>query len=92
MGWVELSAYCYVKGQRVIKNIAFCEIGKEYRLRLQVLATSYYFDVYEPDQVKAAGIVTVEHFHDKKFKYRLGVFFGGNRPAPHEIKIELSKV
>jgi len=91
MGWVELSAYCYVKGQRVIKNIAFCEIGKEYRLRLQVLATSYYFDVYEPDQVKAAGIVTVEHFHDKKFKYRLGVFFGGNRPAPKEIKIELSK-
>ena len=91
-GWVELSAYCYVKGQRMIKNIAFCEIGKEYRIRLQVLATSYYFDIYEPDQVKAAGITTIEHFHSKKFKYRLGVFFGGNRPAPKEIKIELSKI
>jgi len=91
-GLIALDAYCYVRGQRVIKHIAWCEIGKEYRLRLKVLDTSYYFDVYEPDAVKANGIVTVEHFHEKKLKYRLGVFFGGNKVAPHEIKIELEKL
>jgi hypothetical protein len=89
---IELTAYCYVRGRRVIKHICFCEIGKVYRLRLQVLAAAYYFDVYEPDQVKSAGIVTVERFHEKKLKYRLGPYFGGNQVAPHEIKIELSKL
>lgn len=88
---IELSAYCYVKGRREIRHVCFCEIGKEYRLRLQVLDHSYYFDVYEPTAIKAAGIVTVEHFHNKKFKYRLGPFFGGNRVAPHEMKIQIEK-
>lgn len=88
-GQINLSAYCYVNGQRVIKHICFCEIGKEYRIRLQVLAMSYYFDVYEPSSVTAAGIVTVERNHHKHFKYRLGVWFGGQARAPHDMTIEL---
>ena len=88
---IELTAYCYVSGRRAIKHVCFCEIGKEYRIRLQVLAHSYYFDVYEPTAIKATGIVTVEHFHKKKFKYRLGPFFGGNQVAQHEMKIEIKK-
>jgi hypothetical protein len=89
---IELWAYCYVNGRREIKQICFCEIGKVYRIRLQVLAQSYYFDVYEPDLITSSGIVTVEHYHSKKFKYRLGTFFGGNQVAPHDIKIELEKL
>jgi hypothetical protein len=91
-GMIEIMAYCYVNGQRVIKSICFCEIGKEYRLRLQVLAMAYYFDVYEPSSVTAAGIVTVERNHRKHFKYRLGVWFGGNQVATHDMEIELTKV
>lgn len=88
---IELSAYCYVNGRRDIRHVCFCEIGKEYRLRLQVLATCYYFDAYEPTAIKAAGIITVEHFHEKKLKYRLGPYFGGNQVAPHEMKIQIYK-
>lgn len=88
---IELTAYCYVNGRRVIQHVCFCEIGKEYRLRLQVLATCYYFDVYEAGEMKSAGIVTIERGHSKCFKYRLGVYFGGNRKAPHEMKIELKR-
>ncbi len=89
---IELWAYCYVNGRREIKQLCFCEIGKEYRLRLQVLALSYYFDVYEPSSVTAAGIVTIEHNHSKKFKYRLGAYFGGNQVSPRDMEIELTKV
>lgn len=88
---IELWAYCYVNGRREIKQLCFCEIGKEYRLRLQVLALSYYFDVYEPSSVKAAGIVTVERNHHKRFKYRLGCYFGGQSRAPHDMTIELKR-
>ena len=91
-GQVEIMAYCYANGQRVVKSICFCEIGKEYRLRLQVLAMAYYFDVYEPSSVKSSGIVTVEHSHNKKFKYRLGTYFGGQAVAVHDMAIELTKV
>lgn len=89
---IELSAYCYVNGRRVIKHICFCEIGKEYRIKLQVLATSYYFDVCEPGIVQPCGITLVKYDHNKKFKYRLGPFFGGNRPAPRTMKIEFKKL
>lgn len=89
---IVLHAYCYVDGRRLISSICSCEIGKEYRIRLQVLATAYYFDVYEPISVKAAGMITVPHFHHKKFKYRLGVYFGGNARAPHDMEIDLTKV
>lgn len=88
---IELTAYCYVNGRRVIQHVCFCKIGKEYRLRLQVLATCYYFDVYEAGEMKSAGIVTIERGHNKHFKYRLGTYFGGNQVAPHEMKIELER-
>lgn len=88
---IELTAYCYVKGRRVIQHVCFCEIGKEYRIRLRVLATCYYFDVYEPNADKAAGSTTIDHYHNKKLGYRLGTYFGGQAMAPHDIKIELTK-
>ena len=89
---IELSAYCYVNGRRVIQHVCFCEIGKEYRIKIQVLANSYYFDAYEQGSLKAMGVVFFEHYHNNKLKYRLGPYFGGNQAAPHEMKIQLEKV
>jgi hypothetical protein len=88
---IELSAYCYVNGRRVIQHVCFCEIGKEYRIKIQVLATSYYFDVCEPGTVNPCGIILVPHNNRKKLKYRLGTYFGGNQKAPHEMKIQIKK-
>lgn len=89
---IELSAYCYVNGRRLIQHICFCEIGKEYTISILVLRNSYYFDVYEPGSVKSAGIATILHGHWKKFKFGLWPYFGGQSRAPHDIKIELRKV
>lgn len=91
-GLIEVLAYCYIKGQRVIEHIAFCEIGKNYRLELFSLVRSYHLTCCDLETHKPIYVVDINHGHKKKLSYRLGVFFGGNQKAPHEIKIELKKV
>ncbi len=88
---IELLAYCYVNGRREIKGICLCEIGKEYYLELNALEKWYQFFVYIPGELKPFGSAAIEHYHNKKFKYRLGTYFGGNQKAPHEIHIQLTK-
>lgn len=90
-GQIEIMAYCYVKGQRVIQSLCFCDIDKEYDLFLKVLSNCYYLSVCEQGTPKVIGYAWVNHNHNKHFKYRLGVFFGGNQVAPHEMTIELKR-
>lgn len=89
--WIELSAYCYVDGRRIIQHIGFLEIGKQYRITLQVTRRSYVFGAEELGKCKMLGNVVIDHNHNKKFAYRLGPFFGGNRRAPADIIIQLNK-
>jgi hypothetical protein len=89
---IELSAYCYVSGRRVIQHICFCEIGKEYMLMLNATSIAYHLHAYDRYSTTPLGMVTIGHDHDKRLQYRLGPFFGGQAKAPHEIKIEISKV
>lgn len=89
---IELSAYCYVNGRRVIQHVCFCEIGKEYHLMLNATQICYHLHAYERYSSTCLGMVTIGHAHKKKLQYRLGTFFGGNRTAPHEMNIELKKL
>lgn len=91
-GWVELMAYCYVGGKRIIQNLEFCEIGKTYHLQLNITEDSYVFNVFDPAFDKAVGGTSIPITHKKKLGYRLGVFFGGNRPASQDIQIQLDKL
>lgn len=88
---IELSAYCYVSGRRVIQHVGFCEIDKLYRIELIASSWAYYFSLTNTDQTPI-GEAEVNHTHKRQFQYRLGIFFGGNRTAPHDIKIQLEKV
>lgn len=89
---IELSAYCYVNGRREIKHIGFCKIGIRYHIELTTLEKWYQFFLFEQGALVHFGNAAVQYYHNKKFKYRLGVYFGGNRKAPHEMKIEIKKV
>lgn len=88
-GMIELSAYCYVNGVRAIKHICFCEIGRTYRIQLRLLLNAYFF-ICLGDNVNET--IEVHYSHRKKFGYRLGTYFGGQAKAPHEIKIEITKI
>jgi hypothetical protein len=90
-GNVELSAYCYVGGQREIKHVCFCEIEKWYYIELTSLEKWYQFFVFRHGELKHFGSAAVQHYHRKKFKYRLGTFFGGQARAPHDIKMEVKR-
>lgn len=90
-GRIELLAYCYIGGRRAIKPLCQVEIGKEYELYLKVLATCYYFEVKESGSSVVLGFEWVNHFHDKKFKFGLWPYFGGQAVAPHEMKIQIEK-
>lgn len=93
-GQIEISAYCYVNGRRVIKHVGFCEIGKPYQLDLKVSPENYYFacDEIGGNKYYTESEVMVTHHHSKRLQYRLGPFFGGTSLAPHEMKIEIKRV
>lgn len=88
-GEIELSAYCYVNGRREMKHIGFCEIGKWYYIELTSLENWYQFFLFKHGELKHFGSAAVQHYHHKKFKYRLGTYFGGQARAPHEMNIDL---
>lgn len=89
-GEVELSAYCYVNGRRVIQHIGFCEVNKWYNIRLRVTHRSYLFELEEVTG-KSIGVAVTQHNHSKKLQYRLGLYFGGNATAPTEMHIKIEK-
>jgi hypothetical protein len=86
---IELSAYCYVSGRRVIQHICFCEIGKEYRIELRKLSTMYFFHAF--GNGKLMGVAEVPYDHSKVIGYRLGTFFGGQSTCDHDITIEIKR-
>lgn len=90
-GQVELSAYCYLNGRREIRHICYCDIGARYRLELSTLASWYQFFVFKPGSLNLIARASIQHNHGKRFKYRLGVYFGGQAKAQHEMTIELKR-
>jgi hypothetical protein len=90
-GEIELSAYCYLNGRRLIQHIGFCEIENEYRFQLNITRNAYVFDVYDTIADKPVGACSIPHLHNKKLQYRLGTYFGGQSTAQHEIEINLER-
>lgn len=89
---IELSAYCYIDGRRVTESISIAEMGRLYRLQLNVTRLAYVFDVYNLDHGLPVGGCAIPRRHKKKLQYGLWPWFGGNEVAPQEITIEIKKV
>ncbi len=79
-----LSAYCYVKGERKIFDMEEVELNTWVRCKIKNEFGKYIFYVNSDISTNY-----VEHLHNKKWAYPLGVFFGGNQPAPGTMNIEL---
>lgn len=92
-GRIRLFAYCYVNGMRIIQEL--CEILSHNKVRLMInlyKGNKYIFTVHDGyENWKVIGVAEVGFTHNKKWKYKLGCFFGGNNPAPHDITIKISK-
>lgn len=88
---IEISAYCYLSGRRIIKSVGFCKIGEQYGIELYVSKWAYYFSLIQSD-TGTIGETEIMHAHNKRLQYRLAPYFGGTSLAPHDIKIEINKV
>jgi hypothetical protein len=99
-GWVykngkmQIRAYLYVNGERIIEDLCQVNVGFTYDFFLFINhERNYYtFRVKNP----ANGWVLAERdfpfTHDKKFSFPLDPFFGGNQRAPHEMEISMQKI
>ena len=92
-GRIRLYAYCYVKGDRIIKP--FCEILPYQKVKLIISVSqsgNYIFSVYGgTNNWRELALEKVSFAHKKKWKYNLGSYFGGSRKAPHDIRINISR-
>lgn len=91
-GKVNLFAYCYVDGKRIMTEICEAATYFKYLLSIDKKDNIYSFSVHDAkNDYKIFGSVNVPFTHKKKWSYRLGCFFGGNRTCDHDITIKISR-
>lgn len=78
---IDLAAYVYVGGQRTMFKVAETAINQPTRMTIKI---DYDRKVYQ-----VLGGQPVPFTHDKVFAYKTGVYFGGNEPAPHQIRVKV---
>lgn len=85
---VRLFAYCYINGARASQEICSVGLNEEVKCRIEMSNKTYTFTVFKKDTFHT---ITANYTHSKKWAYLLNLYFGGNQPAPHEIKVEIKK-
>ncbi len=87
---IQLWAYYYNNSRRSYTHITSLDFNKPYQLRLTALESCYEF-IVDSDYV-AVALLKVPRRGRKTIGYNLWPFFGGNNPAPHDIKINLEPI
>lgn len=97
LGWVwnlskkkmEIHAYSYVKGKRLSEYMCDCDLNKTYVGQIWIENSTYYFRVLDEKKEEILGYASIEADYLINIGYTLKPYFGGNQPAPHEMKIFL---
>lgn len=79
---IDLGAYAYVEGKRIDFKVAEAFIGVPTKLTIKI---DYNRKLYQ----FMGGQQTVSFTHNKSFAYKTGLYFGGNQPAPHQIRVKI---
>lgn len=87
-----ISAYCYINGERVMKDICACVANKDYDMVIEVMPYHYEFYVRQSENNLKVGGHMQYRTHKKEFSYPLGLYFGGNQTAPHEMTIKMKRI
>jgi hypothetical protein len=91
VGKINLFAYTWIDGHMSFTKL--CELNPhvKYELTLVVFKSSYNFSVYDTRKQNVASSFAIPHNNKCKWCFWLGIYFGGNKPAPHPITIEMKK-
>jgi hypothetical protein len=86
-----LAAYCYLNGEREVREI--CEVPLEKWVDTELYLgrdSRYFFGVNDPkDYFRTMMCQRVPYLHGEKWGFALGPYFGGNQPSPHKQTIHL---
>ncbi len=81
---LHISAYTYVNGNRVVKEIGISDLGEPHAYKIEIVDNMYLF-TFDDQLVKmdrhCSGSVGIA--------YNLFPYFGGDETAPHKIKIKV---
>jgi hypothetical protein len=94
---IELLAYCYIDGVRIIKPMIKCKPETWVFCNIQNKSSKYVCKAMSPNgdsitvSIDKAKKITIYSFF-KLFIYRLFPYFGGSVPAPHDMKLYLIKL
>lgn len=89
---LSLCCYCYLNGERISSVIGAASIGKAYDFSLKIKDGQYQFMVKETHTGTVVASESISTGHHKKWAYPLGLYFGGNNPAPHKMTFDISKI
>ena len=86
---LKLFAYLYIEGIRKSFFITNLKINVEYKLSIEIIDFNYILKVREVggNPLFRTSIRTTRPF---AIGYKLWPYFGGNNPAPHDIRIKLT--
>lgn len=85
---LQLFSYCYKGGNRVTQFLKTIEINKSYSCSIKIADSVYIFSIDKKNlDTVSRGCSGVG-----QTKYRLYPFFGGDEPAPHEIKVYIKEL
>jgi len=83
-----LSAFIHSRGIMSFVDLCKVNVNTTVTCRLLILSNTYTFEVIKGDGYAQASIILPKN-HNRKWAFLLGPYFGGNRPAPDDLKIEL---
>lgn len=84
---LQLYAYLYREGERAILPLAELKVDRKYYLSIEAQETSDCFIVRDEDSV--ISVANVERRIKFRGGFQLWPYFGGNWPAPHDIRIKM---
>ncbi len=80
-GRIDLGAYVYVEGKRIDFKVAETALNTPTLLTIKI--------DYTRKMYQLLGGKPIPFTHNKTFAYKTGLYFGGNQPAPHRIRVKI---
>lgn len=82
---LEIFAYCYVNGERVEKFVGVVELDAMNHYEIKLVGNQYHFTLNRQEPV----VINRGNTCNTGIYYMLWPYFGGSKPAPHQISIRV---
>lgn len=89
---IELFAYSYVKGKRVVKFISSVALLEQIEFQIFYSATSNAVRINARTNDDSFVNVNVDEIDRSPFRFKLWPYYGGNKPAPNYMKIFIKEL